>query len=94
MPEPSEGGGARRSVARATRSLHERLVDVLCDVRYPAERWEIIAGAAARGADRVTAYRLARLPYRTYPDLDAVLAGVFAAQAAVPRPRSGPVEPA
>jgi hypothetical protein len=92
MPEPSERHGARRRVAEVPRSLHERLVAVLCDVRYPAERWEIIAGAAARGADRVTAYRLARLPYRTYPDLDAVLAGVFAAQEAVPRP--GPVESA
>lgn len=90
MPEPSEGGRGRRSPDRAPRSLHERLVDVLCDVRYPAERWEIIAGAAARGADRVTAYRLARLPYRTYPDLEAVLAGVFAAQP-MPRPgRAGP----
>ncbi|MCE0766903.1 DUF2795 domain-containing protein [Pseudonocardia kujensis] len=93
MPEPSEGRGARPA-ARAARSLHERLVDVLCDVRYPAERWEIIAGAAARGADRVTAYRLARLPYRTYPDLDTVLGTVLdgVAQVAVPRP--GHADPA
>ncbi|MFC5952709.1 DUF2795 domain-containing protein [Pseudonocardia lutea] len=92
MPEPSDVRRTRRAVVGVPRSLHERLVDVLRDVRYPAERWEIIAGAAARGADTVTAYRLARLPYRTYPDLDAVLAGVFAGRAAVPRP--GPVEPA
>ncbi|GAA4699304.1 hypothetical protein GCM10023215_42260 [Pseudonocardia yuanmonensis] len=92
MPEPSDARGARLPLARAPRSLHERLVDVLRDVRYPAERWEIIAGAAARGADTVTAYRLARLPYRTYPDLDSVLAGVIASRAAMPRP--GPVEPA
>ncbi|MCE3552141.1 DUF2795 domain-containing protein [Pseudonocardia sp. RS11V-5] len=87
MPEPSEARAARPA-PRDARSLHERLVDVLCDVRYPAERWEIIAGAAARGADRVTAYRLARLPYRTYPDLDTVLDTVLdgVTRVAVPRP--------
>jgi hypothetical protein len=81
--------------ARATRPLHERLVDLLGAVRYPAERWEIVAEAATRGADRATAYRLARLPYRTFHDLDSVLdaalAGVYDAQGSVPRP--GHVDP-
>ncbi|MFR9801109.1 hypothetical protein ACL02T_02265 [Pseudonocardia sp. RS010] len=91
MPDPTAGRGSRLPAEPVPRSLQDRLVDVLRDVRYPAERWEIIAGATTRGADALTACHLARLPYRTYTDLDAVLTGVFGRRPVTP---PGPVEPA
>jgi hypothetical protein len=61
-----------------------RVAHAVATVRYPAQRWEVLAGAASR-MDRVTASRLARLPARTYDDVDAVLDAIF--------PRPQPVAP-
>jgi hypothetical protein len=51
----------------------ERIAQVLDGLRYPAERWQVIAQADHYGADSVTRAQLVALPVRAYVDLGAVL---------------------
>lgn len=45
---------------------------VLADLRYPAERWQVIAEAQYYGAGSECITRLVRLPVRSYANIDEV----------------------
>ncbi|GAA5147549.1 hypothetical protein GCM10023321_08550 [Pseudonocardia eucalypti] len=45
---------------------------VLADLRYPAERWRVIAEAQHYGAGSACMTRLMRLPERTYAGIEEI----------------------
>jgi hypothetical protein len=53
-----------------------RLRQVLAGQRFPAARWELIAGAEFYGADELTRRDLRTLPARFFRDLGDVLRAV------------------
>lgn len=50
-----------------------RVAEMLTDLHYPAEKWEVIMCAEIRGADVDTRRRLYALPARTYESLREVI---------------------
>ena len=48
----------------------QALRSVLAELRFPAERWQIITSADLWGADAATCERLRALPLRTQPYRD------------------------
>jgi hypothetical protein len=63
-------------------TVRDRLIAAIVGVEFPAERWQVVACAAAERADVLTCSRLARIPCRTYADIAEVL------EAALPPARS------
>lgn len=51
---------------------------VLDGLRFPAQRWQLIAQGTLYGADVVTMAKLHRLPPRLYVDCDDVTAEIIA----------------
>jgi len=51
----------------------QRISDVLADLCYPAQKWQVLAEADHYGADSASRSQLWALPAGTYPDLDSVL---------------------
>lgn len=49
------------------------LGQVLAEVQFPAETWQLLTAADYFGADRVTTQALRRIPVARYRDLDGVL---------------------
>jgi hypothetical protein len=79
----------------------ERLAEVLADVTYPAEKWQLIMHAEEHRADAATRATLWALPAGSFADLAAVLAGIGSgrtpaerlARYRAARPRGGPSRP-
>ena len=57
----------------AMRRTHTRLRQVLQDVPFPAERWQLVAWADHYGADATTMRELRELPARRYLSVEHVL---------------------
>lgn len=50
------------------------LTEVLADLTFPAEKWEVITCAQIRGTDLETRRRLHALPCRTYRGVEDIAA--------------------
>ena len=61
-----------------------RLRHVLAGQRFPAERWELVAGAEAYGADELTRRDLWILPAGRYATVAEVVRAVEQARARIP----------
>lgn len=70
----------------------QQLRVVLAELRFPAERWQIITSADLWGADAATCERLRMLPQRAAPYRD-IQDVVDALNKAAPAPKPQPNEP-
>jgi hypothetical protein len=61
-------------------SAAQRLRHVLAGQRFPAERWQLIAGAEFYGADTQSRHELHALPPKRYASLAEVLATISSQQ--------------
>jgi hypothetical protein len=55
---------------------NERLLEILSDLTYPAEKWRVTACADIYGVDLRTRRALYGLPARTYRDAEDVTAAL------------------
>jgi hypothetical protein len=56
--------------------MDESLEDLLADLTFPAEKWEVTACADVRGASAATRRRLYDLPCRTFDSPEDVVSAL------------------